>query len=317
MPRPNFFLIGAPKCGTTAVAKALGRHPDIFMSDPKEPSYFLYTQDNPYGLDPETRVSRPEDYLALFAQGEGKKILGEASPLYIYAPHVADELAQFNPQSRIMAILRNPIERACSMYLFWHQYDRRAQLTPHDFREKFNRGMLSHVPVGEARRQMEMLKSFGYYCKLLQPYYKVFSRDRVLVMAHEDLRRDGASFSQQVLTFLEVDSSVPLMITRENITLEPRNRELQYWLNHAVSSRPRELLKRLVGFYPRTKALRDAFNRMNQKAAATAQFLSDELHREMIETYREDINRLSDLVGRDFTPWLERKKVAQTSAVNC
>jgi hypothetical protein len=303
---PNFFLIGAPKCGTTAVAKALSRHPQIFMSEPKEPSYFLFTEGNPYGFDTTTRVSDLQDYLALFAGAGGKRVIGEASPLYIHAPYVAEEIHRFNPDAKIMAILRNPVERACSMYLSWYQRDRRVQLSPEDFRRKFLSGAIAHVPITSASRGMELLKSFGFYHELLKPYYAAFPESHILVTTYDDLKADSAAFTRRILAFLDVDQNSLPSISPENVTVEPKNRELYYWLNSAVTSKPRQLLKRVLGPLKWVKGLRNLVNSVNLQTILVAQFLTDDIYRDMIETYREDIVNLSVMVGRDFTPWLER-----------
>jgi hypothetical protein len=307
--KPNFFLIGAPKCGTTAVALALGQHPEIFMTEPKEPCYFLFTEGNPYAFDPETRVSRLDDYLALFADSEGKKVRGEASPFYIHASYAAQEMQRFNPEARIMAIVRNPVERAVSMYLAFHQYDRRGEVTPADFKRQFLSGEYCHIPVGKITRRMEFLKSFGFYHALLEPYYERFPADRILVLSYDGLKLDGNAFLERVLAFLEVDSSFRPPVKQANVTFEPRSRELEYWLNLACNSPTRELVKRTLGSSGIAKNIRNSINRLNRRKVGINQFLTKESFRQMIEVYREDIERLSERVGTDFRPWLNRAPV--------
>jgi hypothetical protein len=313
---PNFFLVGAPKCATTAVAVALGCQADIFMSEPKEPTYFLFARGNPYGFDRTTRISDLESYLALFQNAGQRKIYGEASPLYFHAPYVAEEIVRFNPQAKIMAILRDPVERACSMYHFFYQHDRRATVSREDFRRKFFDGSVVHIPVGPATMRMEHLRSFGFYRRLLQPYYDHFDRNQILVLTHDDLRSDSQHFMRRVLAFLEVEALSPPVVPIANVTFQPRSREMQYWLNHAVHSKPREILKRVVVACPGARTFRDSFNRFNQRPFVPAQFLSDDLHRELIATYQEDLESLCRLVGRDFTPWLEHKPVCEGKPSN-
>lgn len=313
---PNFFLVGAPKCATTAVAVALGCQADIFMSEPKEPTYFLFARGNPYGFDRTTRISDLESYLALFKNAGQRKVYGEASPLYFHAPYIAEEIVHFNPQAKIMAILRDPVERACSMYHYFHQHDRRASVSREDFRKKFFDGSVVHIPVDHATMEMEHLRSFGFYRRLLQPYYDHFERDRILVLTHDDLRFDSQHFMRRILAFLEVEPTSPPVVPTANVTFQPRSREMQYWLNHAVHSKPREFFKRVVTACPGAKTLRDSFNHFNQRPFVPTQFLTNELHRELIATYQEDLESLSMLVGRDFTPWLERKPVCEIKPRN-
>jgi hypothetical protein len=281
------------------------------MCEPKEPSYFLFARGNPYGFDPATRVSKLETYLALFQGAGERKIYGEATPFYIHASHIADEIAGFNPRARIMAVLRDPVERACSMYHYFHQHDRRAEVSRADFRQKFLDGSVVHIPVRPATMEMEHLRSFGFYGRLLRPYYNNFDRDRILVLTHDDLRADSDNFMRRVLAFLGVEPSSPPFVPTANVTFQPRSREVQYWLNHAVHSKPRQFLKRVATACPGAKTIRDSLNRFNQRPFVPAQFLTDELHRELIATYQQDLENLSKLVGRDFSPWLERKPVCE------
>ena len=265
-----------------------------------------------YGFDRTTgRVSDLESYLALFQNAGERRIYGEASPLYFHAPYIAEEIVTLYPEAKIMVILRDRVERACSMYHFFHQHDRRVTVSREDFRRKFFDGSVVHIPVRPATMQMEHLRSFGFYRRLLQPYYDHFDRSRILVLTHDDLRSDSQHFMRHVLAFLDVEASSPPVVPTANVTFQPRSREVQYWLNHAVRSKPREFLKRVVIACPGAKTFRDSFNRFNQRPFAPAQFLSDDLHRELIATYQEDLESLSTLVDRDFTPWLERKPVCE------
>ena len=88
---PNFFLIGPPKAGTTAVAETLSKHPEIFISDPKEPDFFVYQGGNPYGWDAKGKDSL-DWYLGLFEAARSHTAVGDASPYYICCYHVAEQI---------------------------------------------------------------------------------------------------------------------------------------------------------------------------------------------------------------------------------
>ena len=177
---------------------------------------------------------------------------------------------------------------------------------PEDFRRKFLDGAIAHIPITSASKGMELLKSFGFYHDLLKPYYATFPESHILVTTYDDLKADSAGFVRRVLAFLDVDQTTLPSLTAENVTVEPKNRELYYWLNSAVASKPRQLLKRALGPFRWVKKLRNLLNNVNLQTILVAQFLTDDIYRDMIETYREDIVNLSVMVGRDFTPWLER-----------
>src|SRR2546429_216975 len=107
---PTFFIVGAPRCGTSSLASYLDAHPRIFMSKPKEPHHF--------GRDLEIRV-RPyasrESYLRLF-EGVDADHAGDASVLYLYSSTAPDEILALNPDARIIIMLRDPLEMIPSLH---------------------------------------------------------------------------------------------------------------------------------------------------------------------------------------------------------
>ncbi|MFO7568735.1 MAG: sulfotransferase, partial [Smithellaceae bacterium] len=113
MPSPNLFIIGMPKCGTTALAAYLQKHPDVLMSVPKEPHYFdAYYED--MSFEEYTRKN--------YSNFRGEKIIGEATPVYLLVPWALDRLAKHCPDAKYIALLRNPVDRAYSHW--WMFYSR-------------------------------------------------------------------------------------------------------------------------------------------------------------------------------------------------
>ena len=110
MKKPDFFIVGAPKCGTTALAEYLRQHPDVFFSDPKEPCYFC----NDF---PRKRyVESESDYTALFRKAKSGSILGEGSVWYLYSECAIENIYQFNPNAKIIAMIRNPVDLVYSLH---------------------------------------------------------------------------------------------------------------------------------------------------------------------------------------------------------
>lgn len=114
---PNLFIVGVAKAGTTALAELLTQHPDIYFSEFKEPNYFShkYLLENPVYYK-ELSIDKLQDYLDLFENKE-QRYLGEASVSYFNYPESAEKIKQFNPDSKTILILRNPVRRALSHYL--------------------------------------------------------------------------------------------------------------------------------------------------------------------------------------------------------
>jgi hypothetical protein len=112
-PRPNFFIVGAPRSGTTAMYEYLRQHPDVFMPYRKEPVYF--------GSDLTKRPPFLDEagYLKLFGPGKGRSRLGEATVWYLYSETAAAEIKAFDPDARIIIMLRDPVEMIYSLHSHW------------------------------------------------------------------------------------------------------------------------------------------------------------------------------------------------------
>src|SRR5919106_4688265 len=107
---PDFFIVGAPKCGTTSLASYLDAHPQIFMSPVKEPKYFFFDA-------PELRViDRLESYQRLFARAEPDQLCGEASTAYLFSKAAVPAILEANPAAKIIAMVRNPLEMVVSYH---------------------------------------------------------------------------------------------------------------------------------------------------------------------------------------------------------
>ena len=111
MTKPNFFIIGAPKCGTTALSEYLREHPNIYMCTPKEPHYF------DYDFEQYREVETLDEYLGLFEAATTEHIaIGEASACYLYSSVALEDIYQFAPQAKIIVMLRNPVDLAYSYH---------------------------------------------------------------------------------------------------------------------------------------------------------------------------------------------------------
>ncbi len=131
MTLPNFLVIGATKSGTTSLYTYLKQHPEVYMPM-KEPNFFaLEGREPPFFRGPEgwkepsqKRITDLEGYRTLFAGASGEKAMGEVSPLYLYAPQAAYRIRRYVPEAKLVAILRNPVERAYSAYMHLVREDR-------------------------------------------------------------------------------------------------------------------------------------------------------------------------------------------------
>jgi hypothetical protein len=282
---PNFFVIGAARCGTTALAEMLRQHPDVFITQPKEPHFLAFAGHPPSfdGPGDETVINRvavtdPGAYLAMYASAGGCHARGDASvsTLY-YAEAGLANLERHFPDARLVAILREPVSRAFSAY----SYQRVRGFEP---RTEFAAAIDQEL---EGRRQtwhhLWQYVDMGRYARQLRPYLERLGSERLLVLFHDDLRRDPAGLSRRVFGFLGVDEGVEVAADRVNISGKPRNAFVQRTI--AWTARQPHARKAVQTVLP--YRVRERIKRLNigdeQTPGDVTQMLDELYAREVIE----------------------------------
>jgi hypothetical protein len=283
---PDFFLVGAPRCGTTAMYQYLKAHPQIFMPEKvKEPHYFA-PDANPATIK---RYDNLDAYLALFTPaGDGQRI-GEASTHYLASPHAAQAIHDFNPQAQILIMLRPPAEMLYSLYAHRRQYGTETQ------------------PTFEAALEADTIppyRSYARYASQVEHYFEVFGREAVHVVVFDDLKADIAAVYRHILEFLNVDThfqpdfspanearSSRLPLVRQFIARPP------VWYRSLVEP----LAKRLIPAqqWAKLRAGVDSVSLSN----APRESLNPATRRALQQEFLPEIEHLSELLGRDLTHW--------------
>jgi hypothetical protein len=300
---PNFIIIGAAKSGTTSLYHYLAQHPQIYMSPRKHTRFFAYENENPSFRGPGPveppmpyAIADVESYHALFDGASHETALGEASHSYLYQAQAAGRIKKYAPGMKLIAILRDPTERAFSHY---RQLIRNGRERITDFTEALEKE--------EARVRDNWWPDFHYvriglYYQQLQRYLELFGHEQIKVYLYEDLCLDPTGMLCDVFRFLDVDDSfIPQANVRYNASGIPKNRSV-----HAVLQR----LRRVEPFAARVFSegqmrlfLRIGSNLHNRNLSSHR--LSPQLRAKVTEAYfREDILRLQDLIQRDLSTWL-------------
>lgn len=298
---PNFIIIGAMKSGTTSLYHYLAQHPQIYMSSVKEPKFFALegtTWDaEPLGSGGLAKVKGIRDwdaYQELFSGVSGETAIGEASPLYIYAPLAAQKIQQTLPNVKIIAILRHPVDRAYSHFLHWVQ--RGLEPLGADFLKVWNE---EDARVAQDWSPNYHYKHRGFYYTQLKRYYDRFSSDRIRVYLFEELQKDPIALAQHIFNYLEVDPSfVPQTDQKYNISQIPGNAQLDRLID-----RPNFVKKLLKPFIP--QAWRDRLKKSLKQKNAIKPKLDPELRHQLTQEYREDILKLQDTIQKDLSVWLK------------
>lgn len=302
----NFLIIGSAKCGTTSLAAYLAQHPQVFMSVPKEPTFFgsegtsglsngPHDEDRAYHSRVITTI---EQYKALFDGVKDEKAIGDASIFYLYFPKAPEQIRKYVPQAKMFAVLRNPADRAYSAYLHTvrqarerRSFEEALRLEPERIRDNWN--SLWHF------------KAMGFYYEQVKRYFDMFGRDQVHIYLYEDMQQKPLQLIKEVLDILEIDSSsfAPDMSRRFKESYIPKKPALEMFLHQTQYKivMSRRYLPGPVAW--RTKYLVSALDRVAAKYRTVPPRMREETRVALLNDYRDDILRLGDLLRRDLTHW--------------
>ncbi len=299
---PDFFIVGAFKCGTTAMYEYLRQHPQVFMPFHKEPLFF--------GDDLTRRYGRmaPEQYLALFRDARAGQRVGEASAWYLYSQSAAREIRDFNPEAQIIVMLRNPVDvmyAQHSQLLFNVEediVDFGAALAAEPDRRRGKR-----LPPGPLRVENLYYRESVRFAEQLERYLDVFGRERVHVILFDDFRGDTPAAYRGVLEFLGIDPAfVP------DFEVRNPNKQVRFkMLQRLVYQPPGPLLRAVpvLRRFPLVHRVREGVLKMNS-AAKRRPAMDPKLRRRLLDELAPEIEQLGRLIGRDLSGWLERAPVA-------
>lgn len=299
MTLPNFLIIGAGRAGTTSIYHYLRQHPDVFMSSIKETNFFAYRALSDPSSETARSASFPvrslEEYQTLFGGASGARAIGEASPRYMAVGRTVEEIADVLPEARLIAILRDPIERGYSSYLFHRRDGRERRSFEQAIREE-----REGVCEQELRYGQRHYVGLGFYDRMLAPYFERFPPSRIGVFLFDDLVRDPSALLRGLFRFLDVDPSFePDLSVRYNASGVPRRVwaraafKKRHWVVRAKRSLPGPLRH---GMDRWIEALRSPLLEVPP--------LSDETRRELASLYAQDVARLEERLGRDLKSWL-------------
>ncbi len=293
---PNFFLVGAPKAGSTSLYHHLRQHPEIYMSPVKEPSYFA-SEIRLHNFAPELQarvressglIDNWDDYLRLFASASDQKAVGEASVCYLWSQTAAQQIARVRPDAKLLIILRQPADRAFSQYL--HALSDGA--VSHPFRQHIHEGLRPHIELDLFHPFLE----YGMYSAQVERCLAAFPCRNVRIFLYEETIADPAKFHREVLTFLGVDPEFTPDTSRRYHQMEvPRALGISQFLRRSG------IWRALRDCVP--PALRPWVKRIAYRSGKSIPMPNaDRLF--LLDYYYDDIRRLERVIQRDLSTWL-------------
>lgn len=283
MLRPNLFIVGSWKAGTSSLYHYLNAHPDIFMSPVKEPHYFVkHSRFRP------RLFTRETSYLGLFRGGERARYRGEASAYYFSMPETPGLIHAFNPEARIIVLLRNPVE---VIYAFHHESVFLGRET-RNFEEAlaYQAAHPGHVP-----NYLDLIRRWPAQ---LRAYQSHFGKDRVHVIIFDDLAGEPAAMYGRLLDFLGLDQSVQPEFRIHN----PSKATPPRWFSALTASRLVVEVMRLCHLFPSLAIAIERF-RHGQARFAARPPLDASTGQALAAAFAPTVDELSAMLGRDLSHW--------------
>ncbi len=277
--RPNFFIVGAPKCGTTSMAEYLRQHPDIFMAY-GEPCFF--------GSDTSNKKLTKKEYLNLFSKAQNEKMVGEKSPSYLRSKKAASEIKKFSPHAKIIIQIRNPGDRAYSAYSYLIRKNREDIA---DFEKALD---------AEKDRRKLLIYSQIHYTEQIKRYVEVFGWKQIHIVVFDDLVNDTLNTYREVLRFLEVDDQFTPDFKIYNLGNPLRSMLLyKFMTNPLTINTAKALLPDTV-----CHSIGQTLSRWNISNKPKPP-MDKKVRKRLQKQFGPEVKRLSKLLNRDLSHWCE------------
>lgn len=292
-PMPSAFVVGAPRCGTTALCYFLGQHPAIFLPYIKEPHYF--------GSDLTTRRGFPnlETYLSLFAEA-GTKLCIEGSTWYLYSRCAANEIHTFDPHAKIIIMLRNPSDLIRS----WHAHALTVGIQDETSLAKAlalepERRKGSSLPLDSPLEKL-LYTEIPAFTEQIRRYTKIFRPEQIHVIIYDDFRADNQKTVADTLRFLGVAADFVPKFDKINASGETKSYLVRNLLEHQPE-RVRSLVRAALPRKLRTN-VKNAVRQMNTEYPLKNE-VDAEVDRWLRQHFRAEVQTLSQLLERDLSHW--------------
>lgn len=301
MKKPNLFLIGAAKCGTTSLYYYLKQHPDIFFPEHKEPHFFSTDLQWRYRG---TEYRNLDEYLTIFEPATTEKWVGEASVWHLYSKNAAKGIFDFNPNAKLLCILRNPVDMMHSMYRFGIK---RGHENAPSFREAIELEP-KRTEWSQAPKTLFLLDAIWYnrianFGEQLERYIKIFPRENIKFLLTEELHKDTESVVAGILNFLGVDFFDNIDYSPMNVTATNREVSRLEYLKRFSPQAANQVGK----FIPAAikQGLRSSLGNSRRPEPVDAKVMPLDLRKKLLVRHRASIEKTSELIGRDLSHWLE------------
>jgi len=302
MLKPNFFLIGAPRSGTTALCKYLQEHPNIYFCNPKEPGYFAH--------DLNLRlIEKEEDYLALFDKADPRKhrAVGEGSTIYLYSEVAVRRISEFQPDAKYIVMLRNPIELVQSLHAH-HVASGVEEVCNIDQAlnmENERKSVILKPSKLIPDHRLLLYTSWAMHGGHIKRLFQQIDRTQVKVIIYDDFVSDNGIVYRDVCNFLGVGDDGRRDFEKVNASVSTKS----ILISQALNIFHRILVKNIRYHfnYHKPTGLADAIRGLNGGFASGRQRITEQTRLALRRVFCDDVLLLSEMLGRDLTFWIADK----------
>jgi len=283
---PNFFIVGAPKAGTTAIFHYLNQHPQIYMSTRKEPHYFSIKNvlDNDLRKKP---IRNKTKYLNLFKNVKNEKIVGEASTSYLADPEAPKLIKKIIPDAKILISIRDPTERTFSAYLM----KKNAGLMESTFHDQIQLELQQEIDLKKPNCTLKE----GFYSESISRYLNIFDSNQIKIIIFEEWITDPKKKLEEIIKFLKIDIPIDqFKIKNPNPFKNPRGSVGKFLLQNREVKKIAELI---IPFSARKNLAKKVLLKEGIKPKI------DEVDRDILKgIFEKDVEQLKSILGRNL-PW--------------
>jgi len=294
MKLPTFLVVGIEKAGTTSIYQYLNQHPQVYMSPVKETNFLERDWENFQGKLNPKRIDTWEKYCNLFKDVQDEVAIGEVSPNYLFHYKFSSlRIIKYVPDVKMIAILRNPVDRAYSDYLM-HLRDSINMEKVHSLTEQVR-----------FRADTSFTLKKGFYFTPVKHYFDTFGKERVKIYLYNNLSENSLAIMQNMYQFIGVNGNfIPDTSKRQQVAVVPKNQSLNNLIKtkNPVRAAVSSILRAVMPREMRQK-LRSSLINFNS-GGKELKPLSSEERQLLIDFYREDILKLQDLIQKDLSSWL-------------
>jgi Sulfotransferase family len=301
--RPNFFIAGAARSGTTSLSHYLVQHPEVYMPREKEVHYYAadYFPCNGPGDERLNKiVIHDEDHYAQLFEGVmEEKAVGESSVFYLCLPGTAERIVQAVPGAKIIILLRNPVDRAYSAYLHLVRDGRE----PMGFAEGLQ---LEEERCKKGFEPLWWYKDLGLYYEQVKRYLHVFGIENVKVVVYDEFNANPEQVLHDIFVFLGVREDIAIDTSvHYNVAGIPKSRRI-YSLLESFTNNHSVIGKGIKSLIP--MRLGEAWLNKAMSMSLRSTPMDAQIHTQLTEYFAEDIEKLEDLLCRNLSCWGHRRQ---------